>query len=42
MQPKYLSLSDDEFSDKIEELWNRLEACDLCGNEFKEEGRNEA
>lgn len=35
MRPKYLSLTEGEFDNKLEQLYNKLESCDLCGQDCK-------
>ncbi len=43
MDPFYLSISEESFREKVEELWKTLSCCKLCGwecgvNRFKEKG----
>lgn len=33
MGASYLSLSDKDFKERVDKLWNKLTSCDLCGNQ---------
>ncbi len=32
MDPNYLSMDEEEFNSRVEEIWNIQESCDLCGH----------